>query len=71
MYATVTRDQFEIANDAIIHKPTGAEFTPVLNDSVIIWSGDIGQRLENGEVYRYADVIAMMKRIRCQRFETA
>ena len=29
MSTTVMRDQFEIKDGAIIHTPTGAEFTPV------------------------------------------
>ena len=57
MFAQVARDQFEIKEDAIIHTPTGAEFTPVMGhaESVLIWTGEIGNRLWSGEVYRYAD----------------
>jgi hypothetical protein len=69
MYKKVTRDQFAINGDAIIHTPTGAEFTQVLGtDSVIIWTGGIGCMLENGETFRYADVIAMVKTIRRERY---
>lgn len=65
MFAQVARDQFEIKEDAIIHTPTGAEFTPVMGhaESVLIWTGEIGNRLGSGEVYRYADVILMMKKL--------
>ncbi len=65
MFAQVARDQFEIKEDAIIHTPTGAEFTPVMGhaESVLIWTGEIGNRLWSGEVYRYADVILMMKKL--------
>jgi hypothetical protein len=65
MFAQVARDQFEIKEDAIIHIPTGAEFTPVMGhaESVLIWTGEIGNRLWTGEVYRYADVILMMKKL--------
>ena len=65
MFAQVSRDQFEIKEDAIIHTPTGAEFTPVMGhaESVLIWTGEIGNRLWSGEVYRYADVILMMKKL--------
>ena len=63
MYTRVTRGQFQINDEAIIHGPTGAEFTPTLGqaDSVTIWTGDIGNRLPSGEAYRYADVLAMMR----------
>jgi len=30
MYAQVTRDQFQINEEVIIHRPTRAEFTPTL-----------------------------------------
>jgi len=65
MYTQVMRDQFEIKDDAIIHKPTGAEFTPVVGtgDSVIVWTGDIGSTLPSGELYRYPDVMSMMRTI--------
>jgi hypothetical protein len=73
MHAKVTRDQFVITDETIIHKPTGAEFTPVVAtpDSVIIWTGEIGCRLNEGEIYRYADMIAMMKSIKNERFWAA
>ena len=63
MYTRVTRDQFQINDEVIIHLPTGAEFTPTLShaDSVTIWTGEIGNRLPSGEAYRYADVMALMK----------
>lgn len=65
MYAQVTRDQFEITADAIIHVPTGAEFTPVLGhaESLLVWTGEIGRKLWSGEIYRYADVMVMMKNL--------
>ena len=63
MYAQVTRDQFQINDELIIHRPTGAEFTPTLGhaDSVTIWTGEVGSRLPSGDAYRYADVLAMMR----------
>lgn len=63
MYAQVTRDQFEISDELVIHRPTGAEFTPTLGyaDSVTIWTGEVGNRLPSGEAYLYADVLAMMR----------
>jgi hypothetical protein len=59
----VLRNQFVIEDGSIIHTPTGAEFTPVSNapDSLLVWTGDVGNVLETGERYRYADVLAMMK----------
>ena len=68
MYTKVMRDQFEIKDGAMIHKPTGAEFTPVTGtlDSILIWTGDIGgilPILPTGERYQYADVFAVMKTI--------
>jgi hypothetical protein len=73
MYTKVMRDQFEIKEGAIIHSPTGAEFTPVTGtpDSILIWTGDIGSVLDTGERYRYADVFAVMKKIWQQAFQPA
>jgi hypothetical protein len=53
MYTKVLCAQFEIKDGAIIHRPTGAEFTPVTGtrDSLLIWTGDIGS-LHTGEQYR-------------------
>ena len=67
-YEKVTRNQFEFKDDAIVHKPTRAEFTPVVGtkDSVIIWTGDIGSTLPTGELYCYAEVLAMMKTLRLE-----
>jgi hypothetical protein len=73
MYTKVMRDQFEIKDGAIIHTPTGAEFTPVTGtpDSMPIWTGEIGSVLHTGERYRYADVLAVMKTIWHQGFQPA
>jgi hypothetical protein len=73
MYTKVMRDQFEIKEGAMIHKPTGAEFTPVTGtfDSILIWTGDIGDILPTGERYRYADVFAVMKTIWHQGLQLA
>jgi hypothetical protein len=62
MYTQVTRDQFEVKDDSIIHTPTGAEFSFAGNaDSVLIWTGGIGRRLASGDAYRYAEVVSVMK----------
>jgi hypothetical protein len=52
---------------------TGAEFTPVSStpDSLLVWTGYLGSVLETGELYRYADVLAMMKRIWQQSLQAA
>lgn len=66
MYAKVMRTQFEINEGCIIHTPTAAEFSPAfgLGESVVVWTGDIGKRLPDGHIYRYSDVLEMMKQLR-------
>jgi hypothetical protein len=73
MYTKVMHDQFEVKDGAIIHTPTGAEFTPVIGtpDSILIWTGNIGSVLDAGERYRYADVFAIMKTIWHQALQPA
>ena len=47
---------------------------PQVGDSVIVWTGDIGQRLPSGEVYRYGDVLDMMRAVwreSCSRLKQA
>jgi hypothetical protein len=65
MYAKVMPNQFQVKDESIIHTPTGAEFTPVVGaeESMVIWTGDIGRALPDGAVYCYAEVLAMMKRV--------
>src|SRR5262245_42809100 len=72
MYTKVMRNQFEIKDGVIIHTPTGAEFTPVTgtNDSILIWTGEIGSILQTGERYRYADVFTVMKTLWQQGFQS-
>jgi hypothetical protein len=55
MYTRVTRDQFELRDGVFIHTPTQAEFTPHPDreDSVLVWSGNIGVRLPSGELFDY------------------
>ncbi len=62
-HSDVTRDQFEVRADLVIHTPTGAEFIPGSEDSVLVWTGGIGRRLYNGAVYQYGEVLAMMKAV--------
>lgn len=63
MYAKVMPNQFRVKDDSIIHTPTGAEFTPVAAESMVVWTGDIGRALPDGAVYCYPDVLAMTKRV--------
>jgi hypothetical protein len=65
MYTRVTRNQFQIRDGVITHKPTQAEFTPNSNheDSLLIYTGRIGRRLETGERFEYAEVLRMMRRL--------
>ena len=63
MHTQVTRAQFKIEDATVVHTPTGAEFTPLTGDAVIVWTGDIGRRLPSGEVYQYAEVIDMMSTV--------
>lgn len=45
MYAKVMPNQFRVKDDSIIHTPTGAEFTQVAAESMVVWTGDIGRAL--------------------------
>jgi hypothetical protein len=63
MHTHVTRDQFEVSADLVIHTPTGVEFIPGSKDSLLVWTGEIGRMLFNGAVYRYGEVLAMMKTV--------
>ena len=55
MHTRATRSQFEIKDTVVIHTPTGAEFISQSGDSVLVWTGDIGQKLPSGDVYRAID----------------
>jgi hypothetical protein len=63
MHTSVRRDQFDTRGNTIVHAPTGAEFTanPCSRDSFLIWTGELGRNLPNGDSYSYADVLGMMK----------
>ncbi len=65
MFTRATRTQFELKDAVFVHEPTQAEFTPHPDreDSFLVWTGNIGVRLPGGELYEYADVLAMMKTI--------
>jgi hypothetical protein len=73
MHTRVNQSQFEIKDTTVVHIPTGAEFIPLSGESVIVWTGDIGQKLPSGDFYRYDDVIDMMRivwRESCSRINT-
>ena len=63
MHTQANRSQFEIKETTVVHTPTGAEFIPQAGDSVIVWTGDIGRKLPSGDLYRYGDVLDMMRTV--------
>ena len=64
-HAEVSPAQFEIREDLVFHLPTGAEFTPHprREDSLVVWTGEIGRPLSSGTVYSYDDVLAAVKAV--------
>ena len=72
MFTRVTRDQFAAREGVFVHTPTQAEFTPHPNreDSFLVWTGNIGVRLPGGELFEYAEVLAMMRTVWCETFLT-
>jgi len=63
MYTRVTKDQFEIRDGVYIHTPTEAEFAPNSEGSMVIYTGNIGSRLASGQLFAYAEVLQVMKRL--------
>jgi len=63
MHTQANQFEFEIEGPTVVHTPTGAEFIPQVGGSVIVWTGDIGQRLPSGDVYRYDDVLDVMRTV--------
>ena len=63
MYTQVTRDQFEIQDGVYIHTPTNAEFAPNPDSegSMLIYTGNIGAKLANGQVFAYAEILQVMQ----------
>jgi hypothetical protein len=72
MSTRVTRDQFAMREGAFVHMPTEAEFTPhpEREDSFLVWTGNIGARLPSGEIFEYAEVLAMMRTVWREAFLT-
>jgi len=60
----VERDQFEISDNGITHKPTGASFSPYPGDPRAgnLNLGRLGEKLATGEDYRPNEVRRMMER---------
>jgi hypothetical protein len=58
----VRRDQFNISQQGIVHKPTDAAFTPDPGDpySGIHRMGRLGSETSNGSEFRSDDVLRMM-----------
>ena len=63
MHTQANQFEFEIKGPTVVHTPTGAEFTALAGDSIIVWTGDIGHWLPSGDVYRYGDVLDMMRTV--------
>ena len=61
----VRREQFEISDKGIRHKPTGYSFTPYPGDptSGTVNEAMLGSVLPNGEHYRPDDVEEMARRL--------
>ena len=61
----VTRDQFEISNDGITHKPTGYTYSPHPGNphSGTIRMGNHGNKLASGEDYSPGEVDDMMRKL--------
>ena len=61
----VLREQFEITDQGITHKPTGYSFTPYpgLPGSGNLNKGQLGNVLPSGEDYRPDDVEEMARRL--------
>ena len=62
MITAVKRDQFDVTNTFILHRPTGAKYTPHpgtwLSGNTLM--GRLGERLHTGEDYREVEVRAMI-----------
>jgi hypothetical protein len=61
----VTRDQFDISSQGIVHKPTGAAFTPFPGDrySGTTRIGTVDSPQPNGVIYRAEDVERIMREL--------
>lgn len=71
-HSIVTREQFEIDNDGITHKPTGYSFRPYPGSPFdgTVHKGQIGNRLPSGEDYRPDEVEEMARRLWAEYVKT-
>jgi hypothetical protein len=63
-YTAITRDQYEVTRNEVIHKPTGATFTSYPGLDKVIASvkwGSCGLILPSGENYSCEEVEALAK----------
>ena len=60
-WTQVTREQFQIFDDHVVHTPTGARFNAYPRQPEIASEslGQAGDRLENGDDYRPGDIRAV------------
>ena len=65
MRSIVTRNQFEIGDGGIRHKPTGYSFTPYPGTPFdgTVNRGQLGNKLPSGEDYRPQEVEEMTRRL--------
>jgi hypothetical protein len=69
----VTRDQFNISPQGIVHKPTDAAFTPYPGDplSGVMRLGTLGNQQSDGNGYRADDVQRIMRELWAEYVATA
>jgi hypothetical protein len=72
MATAVTRDQFEVRQNEVIHKPTGATFGAHPNDARVrdIDSGLAGKELANGSCYSLADIERVAAQLLAERLHS-
>ena len=60
MYAVVSADQFGLVDGSVVHRPTGAEFTPTSKsaESLLAWTGAIERLTPDGRIVKYDEVLA-------------
>lgn len=65
----VTRDQFRLQGNSVVHVPTGAEFTayPETPEPHMVNWGFAGDVLPNGEDYEREEVLAVAVSILAER----
>jgi hypothetical protein len=68
---TVSRYQFKVEENAVVHTPTGARFTAYAGVSAphIVTKGMLGSVLKNGDDYPEDEVTAMALNLLAERLE--